>query len=360
MLKLKTLSVVAGGLLVVLSMNKIATAATFNPSPIFTEVTSYTTKISTTNDVADIYFPNPSNLKTDNYSFPIALLLQGANVDKSDYSNYASTVARYGFVVVVPNNERVLPPLGKGLFSQTEQINAVLAQMRTENSNSNSPVAGIVNTQKLGLLGHSFGGSVGLSAIADVCLPRFCSSPTSLPTEVVAGVFYATALISNTSNTFPVKYVPINNSRIPVALLKGTQDGIVPSFLTDGTYDNIKNPPKTLISLIGANHYGITNTNNPPGPSPEINTPTIPQDIAIETLARWSGLFLRASILNDKDAFNYIYFTGDAADPNVTVISERVPESTPTVALFGIGIAGVITTQLRKVINKSKRHNSIV
>ncbi len=58
-----------------------------------------------------------------------------------------------------------------------------------------------------------------------------------------------------------------------------------------------------------------------------------------ETLARWSGLFLRASILNDRDAFNYVYFTSDAADPNVTVISERVPELTPTVALFGIGIA---------------------
>ncbi len=356
-LKLKTLLVVADASLVVLSMSKTATATTFNPSPIFTDVTSYTTNISTTNDVADIYFPNLSNLKTNNYSFPIALLLQGANVDKSNYSNYASTVARYGFVVVVPNNERVLRPLGKGLFSQVEQINAVLAQMRTENSNSNSPIAGIVNTQKLGLLGHSFGGGVGLSAIADVCLPRFCSSPTTLPTEVVAGVFYATGL-ARTPNVLPVEYIPINNSGIPVALLKGTLDGIIPPFVTDGTYENIQNPPKTLITLTGANHYGITNTNNPPGPFPDRNTPTIPQDVAIETLARWSGLFLRASILNDKDAFNYVYFTGDANDPNVTVISERVPESAPTVALFGLGIARVIITQLRKVTNKSKHHNN--
>ncbi|MEH2375299.1 alpha/beta hydrolase family protein [Nostoc sp.] len=325
MLKLKILSVVPGTLLVVLSMSKTATATTFNPSPIFTDITSYTTNISTTNDLADIYFPNLSNLKTDNYSFPVALLLQGANVDKSDYSNYASTVAGYGFVVVVPNNERTLPPLGKGLFSQTEQINAVLAQMRTENSNSNSPVAGIVNTQKLGLLGHSFGGGVGLSVIADVCLPRFCSSPTSLPSEVVAGVFYATGL-APTPNVLPVEYIPINNSGIAIALLKGTLDGIVPPFITYRTYENIQNPPKTLITLAGTNHYGITNTNNPPGSLLDRNTPTIPQDIAIETLARWSGLFLRASILNDKDAFNYVYFTGDATDPNITVISERIPE----------------------------------
>ncbi|WP_233787126.1 hypothetical protein [Dulcicalothrix desertica] len=47
---------------------------------------------------------------------------------------------------------------------------------------------------KARLLGHSFGGSVGLSAISDVCLPRFCSTQASLPTEVAAGAFYATGL----------------------------------------------------------------------------------------------------------------------------------------------------------------------
>lgn len=353
----KALSVaLTGASLLILSTTKTATATTFNPSPLFTDVTSYTTNISTTNGAADIYFPSPSNLKTGNYSFPIALLLQGANVDKSDYSNYASTVAGYGFVVVVPNNERTLPPASSGLFAETSQINAVLTQMRTENSLPNSPVAGIVNTEKLGLLGHSFGGGVGLSTIADVCLPRFCSSPTSLPTEVVAGAFYATGL-ARTPNVLPVEYIPINNSGIPVALLKGTLDGVVPPFVTDGTYENIQNPPKTLITLTGANHYGITNTNNPSGPFPDRNTPTIPQDVAIETLARWSGLFLRASILDDKDAFNYVYFTGDAGDANVTVISQTkpIPEPNSIVTLLGMGIIGVGITQLRQRTNQHQK-----
>ncbi len=353
----KALSVaLAGASLIVLSKTKTATATTFNPSPLFTDVTSYTTNIPAINGVADIYFPSPSNLKTGNYSFPIALLLQGANVDKSDYSNYANTVAGYGFVVVVPNNERTLPPATSGLFAETSQINVVLTQMRTENSLSNSPIAGIVNTEKLGLLGHSFGGSVGLSTIADVCLPRFCSSPTSLPTEVVAGAFYATGL-ARTPNVLPVEYIPINNFGIPAALLKGTLDGVVPPFVTDDTYENIQNPPKTLITLTGANHYGITNTNNPSGPFPDRNTPTIPQDVAIETLARWSGLFLRASILDDKDAFNYVYFTGDAGDANVTVISQTkpIPEPSSTVTLLGMGIIGVGITQLRQRTNQHQK-----
>ena len=339
----KALSVaLAGALLLVLSKTKTTTATTFNPSPLFTDITSYTTNISATNGVADIYFPSPSNLKTGNYSFPIALLLQGANVDKSDYSNYASTVAGYGFVVVVPNNERTLPPATSGLFAETSQINAVLAQMRTENSLSNSPIAGIVNTEKLGLLGHSFGGGVGLSTI--------------LPAEVVAGAFYATGL-ARTPNVLPVDYIPINNFGIPVALLKGTLDGVVPPFVTDDTYENIQNPPKTLITLTGANHYGITNTNNPSGPFPDRNTPRIPQDVAIETLARWSGLFLRASILDDKDAFNYVYFTGDAGDANVTVISQTkpIPEPNSIITLLGMGIIGVGITQLRQRTNQHQK-----
>ncbi|RUS93783.1 hypothetical protein DSM106972_095420 [Dulcicalothrix desertica PCC 7102] len=346
-MKLQALSLIAIST-IILTTGKTATATTFNPSPLFTDVTSYTT----TSGVTDIYFPNPSDLKTGNYSFPIALLLQGANVNKSNYSNYASTVARYGFVVVVPNNERELAPVGEGLFAETSQINAILAQMRAETSNPNSPVVGIVNTEKLGLLGHSFGGSVGLSAIANVCLPRFCSTQASLPIEVKAGAFYATGL-ARTPNVLPVEYIPINNS-IPVALLRGTLDGIIPPFVTDGTYNNIQNPPKALISLTGANHYGITNTNNPSGPFPDRNTPTIPQDVAIETLARWSGLFLRASILNDKEAFKYVYFTGDVADPNVTVISERVPESAPTIGLFGIGFAGIIINYARKRVRNGR------
>jgi hypothetical protein len=94
---------------------------------------------------------------------------------------------------------------------------------------------------------------------------------------------------------------------------------------------------------------------NPPGAIPDPIDATLNQDVAIETIARWSGLFLRTSILNDKDAFNYVYSTGDAADPNVTVESKRVPESA-SIASLEILFAYFTITQLRKRINQSKRH----
>lgn len=359
MATIKALSVAAGAAFIVCGTVKVAAAATFSDAPLFNDVASYSTTISANNDLADIYFPNPSNLKTGNDSFPVALLLQGANVDKSDYSEYASIVARYGFVVVVPNHPRSLPQFGfTGLLPETSQINDVLAQIKAENSNPASPVFAIVNTQKLGLLGRSAGGAVGLSAIANLCLsPIQCEGSFNRPNELVAGAFFGAGLRNQNQ-----EYIPINNSGIPVALLQGTLDSIALPINASKTYEQIQNPPKALISILGANHYGITNTNNPTRPRPDTNTPTIPQEVAVETVARWSGLFLRASVLDDKAAFDYVYSTGDALDPNVSVLSQAkpIPEASCTLGLVVLTACGaVLGLKKRKKHIKVQRRLSI-
>lgn len=352
MTKLKALSIAcASAALIVSGMTQRAKAANFNPAPIYQDFGSYSTTISGNNDLADIYFPKLRDSNNGKNSFPVALLLQGANVDKSSYSEYASIVARYGFVVVVPNREREIAGFaGKGLFAETSQIEDILGQIKVENTNPTSPIKGIVDTDKLALLGHSFGGGVGLSAIANTCIPRFCQNSFKLPDELVAGAFFGTGLV-RTQN--PLEFIPIKNSGVPIALLKGNIDGVVPPFVTDRTYNNIQNPPKALISILGGNHYAITNNNNPDGPFPDPNTPTISQDVAVETVARWSGLFLRASVLDDKQAFNYVYFTGDAKDKNVTVISQAKPipeaSSMSGLALFSLGF--VVWKKKNKIKN---------
>ncbi|WP_063748500.1 alpha/beta hydrolase family protein [Fischerella sp. PCC 9605] len=343
MASLKALSVAsASTALIVWGIGETARATTYSPAPIFKDVDSYSTTISANNDIADIYFPKPSGIKTGKHSFPIALLLQGANVDKSNYSNFARTVASYGFVVVVPNHQKNIPQVGTGLFADTSQIDAVLAQMKAENANPDSPVAGIVNTRKLGLLGHSQGGAVGLSVIANLCIPFLCEGFFNRPKELVAGAFFGANLRDQTTQQF----IPINNSRIPVALLQGTLDSIALPERAQATYEQIQDPPKTLISILGANHYGITNTDNSTGARPDINIPTLAQSVAVETVARWSGLFLRASILNDRFAFNYVYFTGDILDPNVSAIAQtkkKIPQASCKWGLVAFGSGGNIS-----------------
>ena len=332
--------------LITFGVNEAGSATSFTSSPLFQDVAKYNTTISANNNLADIYFPNPQDLKTNNYSFPIALLLQGGLVDKSNYSEYAQEVARYGFVVVVPNNERLVPQSGNVLAPQTSQIDATLAQMVVENANPNSPVAGIVNTNTLALLGHSLGGAVGLSAIANQCIPVLCQNSFSQPKELVAGAFFGANLRDQNDN-----YIPINNSGIPIALLQGNLDGRALPERAEKTYNNIITPPKALITINGANHFSITNTNNPAGAVPDPTSSTLSQDVAIETIARWSGLFLRASILNDKDAFNSVYALGDNLDSDVTLISQSkpVPEKDSVFSLIILSVCVAVSIKAKKL-----------
>ncbi|WP_446403746.1 alpha/beta hydrolase family protein [Coleofasciculus sp. C1-SOL-03] len=337
----KTQSSVAlvGACFITLGTGIPAAAGTFNPAPLFEDIQTYSTTITTNGDAADVYFPALSEANGNTETFPIALMLEGALVDKSDYSNFASTVAQYGFVVVVPNHERTLvTPIGSftGFFPEQQQVNDVLTYMVEENSNSSSPIHGIVDTDTLGLLGHSFGGGVGLAVIQDICFPGICTGSFSQPPELMAGIFYGT----NFRNPPEVgAFPPVDNGTIPTALIAGSRDGVAELFESEATYNQIQNPPKALITVDGANHYGITNEDNP---IRDPNTPTIDQAIATETIARWSALFLRSHLLEDADAFNYVYNTGDALDENVTVISQTqpIPEFTSVWSLLAFSIGG--------------------
>jgi dienelactone hydrolase len=295
-----------------------ASHTTFSPDPLYDQVKHYTTTIAADGDPADVYYPVVPNSTAD--QLPIALMLQGALVDKADYSNYAATVARYGFVVVVPNNERTTTgsngqPI-TGLLADQQEVNDVLDQMKVEDADPASPIFKIADTEKLGLLGHSFGGYAGLAAIQNICDPAVCSGAYTRPTELKAGVFYGTNFQSPpNSGTFPT----IDNQDIPIGSIAGTLDGVSDFGEAASTYVKIQDPPKALIAVEGANHYGITNEDNV---TRDPNRPALAQATATEAIGRWSGLFLRSHLLGDQGAFNYVYNTGGDLDPNVSVISQ--------------------------------------
>jgi dienelactone hydrolase len=327
-----------GGVLTTLNSTPAA-AISFDPSPIYAEARSYTTEIPTTgslteSDSAEIYFP----VTNDSTTFPLALMLQGALVERGDYANFAAQVARYGFVVVVPDHQRTLPgPMGPitGLFPDVELVDDVLDFMEGENLNDLSDLAGKVNTNQMGLLGHSFGGVVGLTAIQGICFPFLCNDPSfERPEELLAGIFYGTSFTDQMTGEF----LPIDNQGIPTGLIAGELDGVAELAEVQETYDQIQDPPKALVTVLGANHYGITNDDSFRDPT----RPTLPQELATETIARWSALFLRAHVQGDGEAFDYIYNSGEAQDENVTVVSETVPEASATWGIIALGLGGAV------------------
>ena len=168
--------------------------------------------------------------------------------------------------------------------------------MTIKNAKAMSPIAGIVDTERLGLLGHSFGAAVGLSVIANQCLNFLCRELFTRPKELLVGAFYGANLRDQATNEF----IAIQNNGIGVELIQGDRDGVALPERAERTFENIQTSPKALITLSGANHFGITNVNNPSGACPDLIAPTLVQSVGIETIARWSGLFLRSSLLNDQ------------------------------------------------------------
>ncbi|MDJ0725339.1 MAG: chlorophyllase [Prochloraceae cyanobacterium] len=311
------------GFAISLSSLKPCQAKGFSPKPSYQQTAQYTTKIANIRgnfDPADIYYPVVSD--NNKNRLPVALFLQGALVDRGDYSNFANIVASYGFVVIVPDRRRSVynsksDRIVTGLLAETSQIEDTLNFINSESLNPASPLYNIVDRNRLALIGHSFGGAVGLSAIDNSCLVLLCSKKDGFdrPQELVAGVFFGSNLRNQTSGDF----IPIDNDRIPIALIQGDLDGVALPERAAKTYQSIQDPPKALITVKGANHYGITNQDSSRDPL----RPSLEQATAIETIARWSALFLLASISQDPDAIDYVYRFGDRLDPHVTVIEEK-------------------------------------
>ncbi|MEO0826302.1 MAG: chlorophyllase [Cyanobacteria bacterium J06639_16] len=319
---------IVGAALLASTLGHPADANAFTGDPIFSEVSQYSTTIG--DDPTDIYFPIVSDPLA---SLPVALMFQGSMVDKADYSNYASIVASYGFAVVVPNNERTLVgPTGPvtGLLAEQGQVQQVLDFVALENQTPTSPLNNLLDPDALGLLGHSFGGAVGLASVQGICIFPFCTDSYRVPAALKAGIFYGTSFDLDPG---PGVSVPPINNVVPTGYILGNREGVVDLPVAVETFQQTLNPPKVLVEVDGANHYGITNEDSFRDPV----RPTLDQAIATETIGRWSGLFLRAHVLDDQDAFDYVYNFGDALDPVVTTQSvEAVKTPEPSAALGGL------------------------
>lgn len=278
-------------------------------SPTVYPTATYATTVG--QNPSDIYYPASTTRR-----LPVALLLQGANVDKSAYAGYARTVAAFGFVVVVPNHTRTLYGV-PGLWASSDEGLTAVAWAAAENSRSGSPLAGRIDADTLVLLGHSFGGAAGLGTVQGQCAPPFCfglPAGAVKPAQLKAAAFFGTNNVPPGGGTAPA----VDNTGVPLALVQGSADGVAPPAAAQATYDALAVEPKALITVTGANHYGLTDVQNPPGALPDASVQTLDQTEGIRTSARWSALFLRAS-LGDALAASYVRQWGDAVDDAVTV-----------------------------------------
>jgi len=199
--------------------------------------------------------------------------------------------------------------------------------MNVEHADAASPLYGIVDNSTMVLTGHSFGSAVILDAIQETCEFPLCrpeDSTFTLPDEVKAVALTGINGIPF-GNPFDSENRATDN-RVPLAIVNGDMDENALYADTKETYEIIENPPKALVFIKGANHYGLCDVNNPGNPNfpeddkidgtstPQNAEPKLNQDISIETNARWVALFLRAHALGDAAALEYVSTTGKYLD----------------------------------------------
>jgi hypothetical protein len=263
-------------------------------------------------DPAEVYYPDPPDLHTASYSFPIALLFQGAKVARGFYSTVAATIAGYGFIVVTPDHMSNNIG-GAGLYAELSEIGFAGAQMKIEAASATAPVRGVVDTARIVLWGHSYGGASGVSGMANMCFPPIPGCTFTRPPELVGGVFYGTNLAT------PIFGVPaLDTGGLPVLLVQGDKDGKALPADGQNTYNQLQKPPKVIISLLGANHYGVTDVDNPAGADPEVNAQTLDHATGLASTGRWMGVFL-TSFINGDMAARAALRTAGALDSHVTI-----------------------------------------
>lgn len=269
----------------------IASADPSSPAnPAFERVTKYQGMTLPTGAEVDVYMPDEAA-----GSLPIALLLQGFNVSKPNYQRFASTLAGYGFVVVVPQFYGLL---GLGLGAELEEIPATLQFARTENANPASPLFDRIDAGRMVLLGHSYGGGAALNAAAGRCVPPYCLGVFDRPAELLGVAVYGADL-----RAFVLGGpIPRIDNSLPVAIIRGELDGIAPPSDAGRTFDHIQNGTRALITVSGANHFGMTDVVSPIGIISDPSPPTISQAVAVDTVAQFSALFLKAFALGEPEA----------------------------------------------------------
>lgn len=300
------------------------------PQPDFADVDTITIIFGSNNDQTDMYYPASIDNAT---KLPMALLLQGGRCGKQYYSMFAREVAKYGFIVAVPNHYHAfkLGPMDTdGLFSEATQMQEYIDYMKEQNDNSSSPFYQKVDTGKLMILGHSFGAACAIYAIQNNCIVPFCTEESAASFERPVELKAAALCGINTKprgKPFDYKIYPTDNKDVPLAFVNGSLDNNATPRVSKKSYDKIMYPPKMLAFINGANHYASLDINNPPapgpglgkGPSEDPNVPVLSQEASTEIAARWCALFLRAYGLGDEIAKLYVEKTGDCLDDDVDV-----------------------------------------
>lgn len=206
----------------------------------------------------DLYPPEPL-LEEDDSSL-VVLILQGVEIDKSEYAAIAKQLNRHQFWVIVPN----CYPVGKDyICPENDSAERVITALR---SSASQPFARSLQRGVI-LLGHSAGGMAAFGALNN--------NSSDLSSQLVAIVTYGSNAPFNINPTISLP---------PILMLSGEKDSVVSPDISRAAFQRLP-IAKTFIELAGLNHYSINSSPQPIGAPPEENKADISNQESVHLIA---------------------------------------------------------------------------
>jgi predicted dienelactone hydrolase len=255
-------------------------------------------------DEADVY-------ARDEGVHPLVLLLHGSHAHRRHYYRFAWVLAAQGFVVLVPSHTREL--FGEAAYyPEQSQAGWAVEWARAENLRTKSPLRGRINADSFFVVGHSFGGAVALGIATKNLVVYLNEQPVDFPDELKAVAAIGTHNVPPRGS----EPMPVAN-KVPLAMVQGTIDGTVRYEQAAATFAVVQQLPKLFVTLEGANHYPVTNDDDPIDANTDhaFAHAELDQELANSTVAVWLSMWFAAND-GDEDAIRQLRAATN--DPSTT------------------------------------------
>jgi predicted dienelactone hydrolase len=234
----------------------------------------------------------PFDIPTDPY--PLVILSPGFSIGASSYAWLAEHLASYGFVVVSPEHRETLDPgneLWRAAITRPQDILTVFAYL-DEQVNPEGSLEGLIDTDLVAVIGHSYGGYTSLAAAgAQIDTDAFQSQCESVSGTDEPGAWLCEQLLPHMADmvslagldSIPDKLWPswadprvdaivpmagdafffgrdgLAEITVPVMAIGGTNDNDSPYLWgTHPSYEYASSPKKVRVAFEGAEHMIFT------------------------------------------------------------------------------------------------------
>jgi predicted dienelactone hydrolase len=229
-------------------------------------------------------------------AYPLVILSPGFSIGASTYAWLAEHLASYGFVVIAPEHQEHMDSELNGLWqaaiTRPQDIATVLAYI-DEQVGSGRPLEGLIDTEMVAVVGHSYGGYTALAAggaqidtegfealctaayeqddpnawLCDELLPHLEDMAALAGLESIPKGLWQQAwsdprvgaIVSLAGDALFFGQEGLAEIRVPVMAIGGTLDNDS-AYLwgTDPTYEHASSAEKVRVALLDAEHMIFT------------------------------------------------------------------------------------------------------